>query len=334
MEKADDTQEGVPMTDQRYVDGGEVKDGPYSSVPPLAIPVSLPTGSVPPPLAMLLPAGCVPPPVAIHTTLPAGAATPPLAIPLATRRNHRVKLLAGSLAAAAAVLLLVSGAAVWASFWSSHASSAGPVAAHTPAAQQVKDQGQPIPEVAKQPLPPKAKDADQPPAQPQPAQEVPKQPLPPKVKEPEQPAAQPAQEAAREPMTEAEFVKLIDSFGDRYNRRRRQGTRKVEEVQWLHPLNFKLGQKGEITTNPYSIDGFGPADYWFEVESVVSDNEVLIREAFSGRNSTRKPITFMVEMPTKGLADDALIRLKGVMEIVDTKRVGRATYFVLRPAAK
>lgn len=135
-------------------------------------------------------------------------------------------------------------------------------------------------------------------------------------------------------MTEAEFVKLIDSFGDRYNRRRRQGTRKVEEVQWLHPLNFKLGQKGEITTNPYSIDGFGPADYWFEVESVVSDNEVLIREAFSGRNSTRKPITFMVEMPTKGLADDALIRLKGVMEIVDTKRVGRATYFVLRPAAK
>src|SRR5262249_39663280 len=45
----------------------------------------------------------------------------------------------------------------------------------------------------------------------------------------------------------------------------------------------------------------------------------------SGRMAmSYSPVSFIVEMPTKGLVDNAQIQLTGVMDVVGTKRVGRA----------
>jgi hypothetical protein len=107
------------------------------------------------------------------------------------------------------------------------------------------------------------------------------------------------------------------------------------DVAVLHPLNFRVGQRGPIIPNPQenpNVNGGFPT-YWFEVDSVLSDKNVLIREHLVNNKfykSLRGPIKFVVEMPTEGLADNARIVLTGVMEVVGTKKVGRATYYLLR----
>jgi hypothetical protein len=115
-------------------------------------------------------------------------------------------------------------------------------------------------------------------------------------------------------------------------------------VTVLHPSQAKVRQRGEIVRNPFTLNAFGGLpDYWFEVAEVLSDNEVLIRERFSprmsidpgsGAYSPQTPVSFIVEMPTAGLADNARIQLTGVMDVMGTKRIGRATVFVLRPAPR
>jgi hypothetical protein len=140
---------------------------------------------------------------------------------------------------------------------------------------------------------------------------------------------------------------------------KRDAVVQFQNVEMVYPWEFKVGQRGPIVPNPSSLGGgLGPGirfssnmpsnrfiiggpvaerlerqrppDYWFEVDAVLSDNEVRIREHLVAEHRT--PIKFILEMPTKGLADDGKIQLTGVVDVIGTKRTETGTFFVLRPA--
>ncbi len=108
----------------------------------------------------------------------------------------------------------------------------------------------------------------------------------------------------------------------------------VDNVKELLPGSIytgqlKVGQRGPIKVH-HSIDGFRN-DYWLEVDEVLSEKEVLIRYVGSPRSGLTRVIKFLVEMPTKGLADDAIINLEGkLMEVVGRKKITGSTVFVFR----
>jgi hypothetical protein len=95
---------------------------------------------------------------------------------------------------------------------------------------------------------------------------------------------------------------------------------------YLHLPELKLGQCGAISSENPTFN------YYLQVAEVLSDNEVLVKEHL-GLSARSKPVYFIVEMPSKGLADDSRIELPGRWEVYRTKKIGRRTYFALRPVS-
>jgi hypothetical protein len=109
---------------------------------------------------------------------------------------------------------------------------------------------------------------------------------------------------------------------------------KPAETLYLHAL--QLGQVGKLNDDQTDIQ----FTYMLLVDRVLSENEVLIRDRSTvnvprSKNfgkATGPGHKAIIQMPTKGLVDNAQFRTKDtVFEVFDTRQVGTATYFVLRP---
>ena len=105
---------------------------------------------------------------------------------------------------------------------------------------------------------------------------------------------------------------------------------KAEEPHWISPKFLELNQKG-VLSPPQKREGY---DFWYEVNEVLSDTEILVKtrcECFNPPESTY----FVLQMPsTKGLVDGKRVYPEETLEVFDTRKIGRMTVFVLRPAEK
>ena len=109
-----------------------------------------------------------------------------------------------------------------------------------------------------------------------------------------------------------------------------------KEETLLHLGNLKLGQKGKLNDKQTNID----FNYILLVDQVLSENEVLIRDRVTvnvpkSKNfgkETGPAHRAIIQIPTKGLVDNARFDPKEtIFEVIDTKKIGMATYFLLRP---
>jgi hypothetical protein len=103
--------------------------------------------------------------------------------------------------------------------------------------------------------------------------------------------------------------------------------------------SLRLGQKGELKDTSGSIDYI----YSLLVDRILSENEVLIKSRLmvnvpQSENFGKEVGTIqraILKVPTKGLVDGARYDPKDtVFEVIDTKKIEEATYFVLRPVEK
>jgi hypothetical protein len=145
--------------------------------------------------------------------------------------------------------------------------------------------------------------------------------------------------------SEADKKQTVKAEDKRETRAEEKQTAKAEEkgatsaeaaYTILHPRSLKVGQRGELFNYARGIITTQEDSYWYAVDEVLSDKEVLVRSGgFErvGRLLRRAPasVWFIVEMNTKGLADNQRPDLAGVWEVSGTKKIEKRTYHVLRP---
>ena len=97
----------------------------------------------------------------------------------------------------------------------------------------------------------------------------------------------------------------------------------------LYPLVLEVGQKGHFYGYGGSkMDTNSVHAYRATVEEVLSEKEILVE--VKGENS-KKTISFVLKKDTKGMADGKAVNLDGEWEVLETRKIGKRTVYVVGP---
>jgi hypothetical protein len=108
-------------------------------------------------------------------------------------------------------------------------------------------------------------------------------------------------------------------------------------IDYLNPTTLKVGQKGkfmEFTGPEDKVNKVDYVGYAYKLEEVLSENEAIVKAERVNRDKTVSTMTFIVEMETKGLADGVTVKLDGIWEVVETRKIEKKTYYVLKKVKK